>query len=79
MLSSLRNYSKNIDKSERFYYDNYDYFNIYENLEKDYKDDLSKFIYHSNRRTTPVIATYGDLLRFKHSRLTRNEEHYRSM
>lgn len=32
MLSSLRSYSRNIEKSERFYYDNYEYYNIYENL-----------------------------------------------
>lgn len=68
MFSSLRNYSKNIDQCERFYYDNYDYYNIYENLEKDYKDDLSKFMYHCNRRSTPIIVTYGQRQRFKHSR-----------
>lgn len=68
MFSSLRNYSKNMDKCERFYYDNFDYYNICENLEKDYKDDLSKFIFHSNRRSTPIIANYGSKLRFKHCR-----------
>lgn len=72
MFSSLRNHSRNIEKCERFYYDNYEYYNIYENLEKDYKDDLSKFIYHCNRRSTPFIAIYGSLFRFKHSRLTRS-------
>lgn len=70
MFSSLKNYSKNIDQSERFYYDNYDYYNIYENIEKDYRDDLSKFTYHCTRRTTPLITTYSKYnQRFKHSRV----------
>lgn len=60
MFSSMVNHEKNLIYSERFSYDNYDFYNIYENLEEVYKDDLSKFIYHCNRRTRPTIAAYGN-------------------
>jgi hypothetical protein len=81
MFSSLRNYSKHICESERFTYDNYEYYNIYENLDKSYSNDLSKYIYNCNRRSTPLIVLYSDkkLLRLSHDRLIKREGRLETM
>ena len=60
MFQHIHNYSSTITQSEKFYYDNFEYFNCYENLEKDYKDDLSKMIFHCNRKSIPNIIVYND-------------------
>lgn len=79
MFQHIRNHSQAITQTEKFYYDDYDYYNIYEVEEKEYKDDLSKFIYHCNRRTTPTIVVYNPKLknmRTPHERFIKVSERY---
>ena len=71
MFSSMKGYERNLPYSERFAYDNYDFYNNVENLPEVYKDDLSKFIYNCRRRTKATVLAYKDnnhYIRHSHDR-----------
>ena len=57
MLSGPRDHEESLPDSQRFYYNNYEYYNEVEPL-LDYQHDLSKLRFNSSRRSTTTIVLY---------------------
>lgn len=51
MLSAVRDHEATLIESERFYYNNYEYYNAFEDMEKEYKNDLSKLRFNLKRKS----------------------------
>ena len=57
MLSFTKDHEKSLPDSERFYFNNYEYYNSAEPL-SDYENDLSKLRFNCERRSTTTIVLY---------------------
>ncbi len=60
MLSDVRNHEKSLMDYERFYYNNYEYYNEFETL-PDYQNDLSKLRFNLSRKSTTTLVLYDTL------------------
>jgi hypothetical protein len=59
MYTSMTDYVHNLQYSERFYNNAYEYYNGYEDYE-DYDQDLSKLFFHMKKKTLATIIAYNN-------------------
>ena len=61
MLQGIRDHEETLRQSERFYYNNYEYYNDYEDLSNTYRNDLSKLRFNLHRKSKAQIVLYDTL------------------
>jgi hypothetical protein len=61
MLQAMRDHEETLSQTERFYYNNYEYYNDYEDLTATYRNDLSKLRFNLHRKSRAHIVLYDTI------------------